>query len=107
MSDENNDDVVPCVVNAVDSEVIRLSLLLLPASCRRVQLPVVQAVQEHLGQIIHRLPLGHHQMAKLVDDKVGHALQQTDRQLLESASQPLQQARQHGSLSTYSARCRQ
>ena len=43
----------------------------------RLQFPVVQAVQEHLGQVVHRLPFLLVQVAKLVHHKVCHALQYT------------------------------
>ena len=68
---------VPCVINAVHSKVVGLSLLLLFACRGRVQLPVVQTVQKHLGKVIHRLPLAGDEMSKLVDHKVRHTLTQT------------------------------
>ena len=40
----------------------------------RLQLPVVEAVQEHLGQVVHGLPLLLPQAVELVHHKVGHAL---------------------------------
>ena len=37
----------------------------------RLQFPVVETVQEHLGQVVHGLPVLLGQVAKLVQDKVG------------------------------------
>ena len=48
----------------------------------RLQLPVVEAVEEHLGQVVHHLPLRLRQVVELVSHQVGHGLKerQTDRQ---------------------------
>jgi len=37
---------------------------------------VVEAMQEHLGQVVHRLPLPLGQVTKLVQHKVGHSLEE-------------------------------
>ncbi len=46
----------------------------LPACGRCLQLPVVQAVKEHLCKIIHGLPITWGKLRKLVKDKVGDTL---------------------------------
>ena len=47
--------------------------LLLPGS-GSLELPVVEAVEEHLGQVVHHLPLLRGEMVELVQHEVGHTL---------------------------------
>ena len=65
----------PHVVDLVILDVI-VSISSCPA-VGRLQFPVVQAVQEHLGQVVHRLPFLLVQVAKLIHHKVCHTLQYT------------------------------
>ena len=62
----------PGVVHLVRGDLVPGELLL-PRS-RSLELPVVEAVEEHLGQVIHHLPLLWREMIKLVQHKVGHPL---------------------------------
>ena len=47
--------------------------LLLPG-CGSLELPVVEAVEEHLGQVVHHLPLLRGEVVELVQHEVGHPL---------------------------------
>ena len=47
--------------------------LLLPRR-RSLELPVIQTVEEHLGQIIHHLPFLGRQVIEFVQHKISHAL---------------------------------
>ena len=47
--------------------------LVLPGS-GSLELPVVEAVEEHLGQVVHHLPLLRGEMVELVQHEVGHTL---------------------------------
>ena len=68
---------VPGVVDLVDGDVVGVGVL--QTGRGRLQLPVVQAVQEHLGQVVHRLPLLLGQVTELVQHKVGHTLKRIKR----------------------------
>ena len=70
---------VPCVVHFVGGAVVFLRAL--PVLRGRLQLPVVEAQEEHLGELKHGLPLLGGQVAELVLDKVQHPLCGTTRQL--------------------------
>ena len=64
---------VPGVVGFVSSSVLTGPPL--PSLGRRLQLPVVDLVQEHLGQLHDGLPLLGGQVAELVLHKAVHALE--------------------------------
>ena len=61
-----------CVVHFVRRYFVSRQLLL-PGSWS-LQLPVVETMEEHLGQVVHHLPLLGRQVVELVQDKVGHPL---------------------------------
>lgn len=62
----------PGIVDLVGSDILRLGSL--PELSRRLQLPVVKAEQEHLGELKHCLPLSGGQVAKFVLHKVQDTL---------------------------------
>ena len=63
------------VVHFVGRNLIPRQLLL--PGCGRLELPVVEAVEEHLGQVVHHLPLLRGEMVELVQHEVGHTLGDT------------------------------
>lgn len=62
----------PGIINLVGSHILRLGPL--PELSRGLQLPVVKAEQEHLGELKHCLPLSGGQVAKFVLHKVQDTL---------------------------------
>lgn len=59
---------LPCVVDFVSSQVIILRVLFLHGGC--LQFPVIQTMQEHLGKVVHNLPLSLWEVPKFVQYKV-------------------------------------
>ena len=51
-----------------------------------LELPVIETVEEHLGQVVHHLPLLGGKVVEFVQDKVGDALSDT-RFLIRRISQ--------------------
>ncbi len=64
-----------CVVDLVCRDVIIGHDL--SAGSWSLKLPVVQAMKEHLGQVIHGLPVTWGKLRKLIKDKVGDTLGNT------------------------------
>lgn len=62
----------PGVVHFVGRPVVLLGALAVLSG--RLQLPVVEAQEEHLGQLKHGLPLLWCQVAELVLNKIQHSL---------------------------------
>ena len=60
------------VVHFVGGNLISGQLLL--PSRGSLELPVVEAVEEHLGQVVHHLPLLGGEVVELVQHEVGHTL---------------------------------
>lgn len=62
----------PCIINLVSRRLVRVNRRL--PSAWSLEVPMIQAVQKHLGQIVHRLPIPLCQVSKFVDHKVGDGL---------------------------------
>ena len=62
----------PCVIDFVCRKVLTLRVLFLYSW--RFQFPVIQAMQKHLGQVMHYLPLSLWKVSKLIKHKVKDSL---------------------------------
>ena len=59
----------PCVIDLVSRDVVGAHLTF--SGGRRLQLPMIQAMQKHLGQVVHGLPISRGQLGEFVEDEVG------------------------------------
>ena len=63
----------PCIINFVCCKVFTLGVLFLYR--RRFQLPVIQTMKKHLGQVMHDLPFSLWKVPKFIKHKVEDSLE--------------------------------